>query len=178
MAKKASKKKKPNEYVSKGAQVSPCGLYRYDLSRVWDPDRPPVLWVMLNPSKADADVDDPTIEKVVKFSRRWGYGSLVVVNLFAWRATKPDAMLKADEPVGSLNDAWIAGWAGAVADVVCAWGTAGVHRDRGPAVLALLRGLAGERKLWYLERTKDGHPKHPLFVRDDQERQLFPAEGG
>lgn len=80
------------------------GPYRYTLTRVWEEERPRVCFVMLNPSTADASQEDPTIRRCLSFARSWGYGSLEVVNLFAWRATKPTDIFSAPSPVGEEND--------------------------------------------------------------------------
>jgi hypothetical protein len=74
--------------IERTATISDCGRYRYTLGRTWS-DEPPVLFVMLNPSTADADVDDNTISKCIGFAKRWGHGGITVVNLYAWRATNP-----------------------------------------------------------------------------------------
>lgn len=90
----------------RSASLSGCGTFRYDLGRVWDPGNPRrVLWVMLNPSTADADVDDPAIRRCVAFSKREGAGGLTVTNLFAFRASNPAALVDASDPVGPENDA-------------------------------------------------------------------------
>lgn len=148
------------------------GDYRYWLTREWSPTGPTVLWVMLNPSTATADVDDPTIRKIVGFSKRWGFGSLEVVNLFAFRATEPRAMLAARDPVGPRNDAAIAAAAGRAALVVCAWGNHGGHLGRDRAVRELLR----ERELACLRVTKQGQPQHPLYISGDARPVPFGGE--
>lgn len=80
------------------------GNYRYNLWRVWDEQLPRVLWVMLNPSTADASQSDPTLRRILDFSKQWGYGSLEVVNLYAWRSPDPKTLLSASDPVGSFNN--------------------------------------------------------------------------
>ena len=71
--------------IERSADLSPCGNYRYSLRRLWDEKRPGVLWVMLNPSTADANADDPTVRRCMGYARSWGCGSIEVVNLCAWR---------------------------------------------------------------------------------------------
>ena len=85
-----------------GATISACGRYRYELAR--GEGEPSICWIMLNPSTADASRDDPTIRRVIGFSRRWGFATAVVVNLFAWRATRPEELLSVEDPVGPDND--------------------------------------------------------------------------
>lgn len=89
------------------ATISPCQKYRYALGRCWDHAGKRVVFAMLNPSVADATADDPTIRRCIRFARKWGYGSLEVVNLFAWRATDPKELRIAADPIGLDNDAEI-----------------------------------------------------------------------
>ena len=81
--------------MEKGATFSRCGRYRYSLWRRWEEDAPYVLWICLNPSTADAEEDDPTLRRCMGFAQDWGYGASYTANLFAWRATKPQDMMKA-----------------------------------------------------------------------------------
>ena len=144
------------------AVYSPCERYRYALTRVWDDSGARVAFVMLNPSTATEVQNDPTVERCERRARALGFGAFRVVNIFAWRDTDPRAMRAASDPVGPDNDAAIldaADWAGLA---VCAWGSHGAHLDRGPAVARLLR--ASGARLCHLGLTKDGHPRHPLYV--------------
>src|SRR4029079_19593153 len=118
----------------KDAVMSPCGRYRYRLTRVWDESRPAVCWVMLNPSTADAVKDDPTIRRGSSFSWSWGAGGLVVVNLFAFRATNPADLLDAPDPVGPENDAHVRDAAKGAGLVMAAWGVHGSGLGRNAAV--------------------------------------------
>lgn len=148
------------------ALVSPCGLYRYWLTRTWDQSRPPACFVMLNPSTADAERDDPTVRRCVGFAKRWGWGGLAVVNLFAFRATSPKDLKRAQEPVGPDNDRHLLEFARRAGVAVAAWGAHGAHLGRAREVVALLRG-AGVA-LHCLGTTADGSPRHPLYVRADR----------
>ena len=153
------------------AHISHDGRYRYDLTRewgngMWEGPGPTihVLFVMLNPSKADATVDDPTIRKCIGFAERWGYGGITVVNLFAYRSTDPRKLgsLSADERVGPLNDAVIKETVtNLYGTVVAAWGslTPRWARERAEKVLLML-GM----KVKCLRKTKDGQPGHPLYA--------------
>ena len=98
------------KYTNKDAVLSECKKYRYMLRRVWDRTKPACLFIGLNPSTADATVDDPTIRRCVGFADSWGYGELVVGNLYAFRATKPKDMFNQDDPVGPFNDLWLKKW--------------------------------------------------------------------
>ena len=124
----------------KTAKISPCGQYRYRLGRLWDEDLPVCLWIMLNPSKADANVDDNTIRRCVGYSKGWGYGSIQVGNLFAWRTTYPKELYQADDPVGSENDRHLRDMLAEADLVVCGWGPNGLHRGRNSEVMKMLNG--------------------------------------
>lgn len=144
------------------ALYSPCESYRYALTRTWNPAGRRVLFVMLNPSTATEVQNDPTVERCERRARALGYGAFRVCNIFAFRATDPKVMRAQDDPVGPGNDAAIVDGADWAETVVCAWGTHGAHLGRGPAVEALLR--AKDRPLWHLGLSKDGHPRHPLYI--------------
>ena len=139
--------------------------YRYRLTRTWDPDRPRVNFLMLNPSTADAFALDPTVRRCVGFARTWGYGSLEVTNIFAFRATDPTVLVAQPEPVGAGNDRAIKDAARMADRVVAAWGVRGCHRDRDNEVEALLADI-GVRPMT-LRVTKQGHPAHPLYLAGD-----------
>lgn len=143
------------------AILSDCQRYRYRLERPGP--GPTIVWIMLNPSTADADVDDQTIRKCRGFSERWGYGRLVVVNLFAWRATKPRELRVASDPVGSENDSHI-GAAVIDADlVVCAWGNEKPSLVSSRAFYVARKLLAGV-DLHVIGTTKHGCPLHPCMA--------------
>lgn len=136
------------------------GPYRYRLARIWDPQIPPFVYVMLNPSTADADQDDPTIRVCMGRARRAGAGGIVVVNLFAFRATKPEAMKAAADPVGEKNDFFIRSALTPGCTVVGAWGADGRFCDRDYAVRMLIRREG--HPIWCIGRTRKGDPCHPL----------------
>ncbi|NYJ75100.1 DUF1643 domain-containing protein [Allobranchiibius huperziae] len=154
---------------SSDASICGCGRHRYRLSRRWgSKGGPTATFIMLNPSTADADVDDPTIRRCIGFARREGCTGLVVVNLYAWRATKPADLWTADDPVGPENDEAISGALRLArlhgGPVIAAWG-AHARSDRVGAVRELTRGVVA---LTCLGVTEGGHPRHPLYVRGDQ----------
>lgn len=153
------------ETVRKGATLDPSGVYRYQLWRVWDESKPRVLFIMLNPSTADADHDDPTIRKCIAYAKAWGYGSLEVVNLFALRSTSPAAIYAHDWPVGKGNDPYILESAYRAQLIVAAWGVNGEYRARDRHVGALL-SLHGFQ-LHCLKVTSKGLPNHPLYLKGD-----------
>lgn len=155
----------------RGACISDCGLYRYALWRIWDNSLQQVTWVMLNPSTADHEVDDPTIRRVTSFTRDAGYGGFSVLNLFAFRSPSPRAMKSADDPIGPHNMAYFSGLVADRQDVVAAWGTNGGWMDRD---LEIMRVLC-RNKVMCLGTTKDGYPRHPLRLPKTQE--LIPYNG-
>ncbi|MCL4413193.1 MAG: DUF1643 domain-containing protein [Actinobacteria bacterium] len=136
--------------------------YRYRLSRIFADSGQRVCFVMLNPSTADAATTDPTVERCLRFARLWGAGEVEVVNLFALRSTDPRALYNHADPVGPGNDDAIAAAAACATTVVAAWGVHGALHGRGEAVSATLQ-RAGVR-LVALGQTKDGHPRHPLYL--------------
>lgn len=150
------------------AVISECGTYRYRLTRrVGNPVRGTCLFIMLNPSTADAENDDPTIRRCMGFAAAWGFGMLEVVNLFAFRATDPKALLGASDPVGPDNDRHIEEAARGAGCIVAAWGVHGRLRDRGNRVLEMLWGMDMGKPVLALGLTIDKAPKHPLYIRAD-----------
>ncbi len=144
------------------AVYSDCERYRYALTRVWDRAGPRVHFIMLNPSTATETRNDPTVERCERRARALGFGAFRVSNIFAWRATDPRRMRAADDPIGPGNDAAILEGCDWADQTICAWGAHGAHLGRGAAVHRMLcaRGVA----LFHLGLTRDGHPKHPLYI--------------
>ena len=149
--------------LGSGADISLDGIYRYRLWRTWDNPEHRCLWMMLNPSTADADKDDPTIRKCIGFAKRWGFGAIDVVNLFAFRATDPTELLTAADPVGLENDGTTLDALRSARRVVLAWGQ---HDAR-------VRKLVAERAKQFVWRARDagtlgrsqsGSPRHPLML--------------
>lgn len=149
--------------VRKDAVLSPCGRYRYRLTRVWDDAFPLVYWVMLNPSTANASVDDPTIRRCVWFAKSWGHGGIDVRNLFAVRSTDPRTLRHEENPVGPDNDSLHLATLPKGGLVVVAWGNHGSMFGRGLRVLDLLQ-VTCDLPLYCLGWTNQGQPKHPLYV--------------
>ncbi len=139
-------------------------LYRYWLQRDWRSGGRRAMWVGLNPSTADERHLDPTLRRVARYSRDWGYDGFVMTNLFAFRATLPSEMKKQDDPVGPDNDFHLAKVAGECELVICAWGSHGVHRDRSRAVVDLLNEAGHFSKLHALKIVGNGEPGHPLYL--------------
>lgn len=144
------------------ALISPDEVYRYSLTRRWAKG-PAVAWIMLNPSTADADVDDPTIRRVIGFSGSWGYAAAQVLNLYALRATDPADLWTHPDPVGPDNDAVLRASVRMVNTVVVAWGA---HPLAGRRALQVASRLPPYRLLC-LGVCQSGAPRHPLYVRAD-----------
>ena len=143
------------------AVLSPGGQFRYTLSRRWGPGPCGLLWIMCNPSTADAQIPDPTITKCVGFARRWGFDGFHVVNLWAFRATYPRDLKAAGYPVGPDNDAHIFAALCASTLVVCAWGANARGHPRAAQVLQMVRDM--RREPMALEVLAGGVPAHPLM---------------
>lgn len=155
-------------YLEASAEIE--GAYRYRLRRRWAPSRPfdTVAFVMLNPSTADGTEDDPTIRRCVGFARRWGFGALEVVNLYAIRATDPmQIQLARFDPVGPRNNAAILEAVRKADRLVCAWGAHPAVQGRDLEVFDLLLEAGAVPRA--LGITKTGYPRHPLYVRADVE---------
>lgn len=168
-------------YVRSYADISPCGRYRYLLEREWRGTHDPkhwrwlgakdgaghelgeplsVMFVMLNPSTADGNRDDATIRRCVGFAKAWQYEAISVVNLFAYRATRPKDLFAAGGDVihGPRNQEMVARASCRAGLIIAAWGAHGAWGGQDETV----RGWLGDRPLYSLGLTKDGHPRHPL----------------
>lgn len=162
------------DYINKSAEMSLDGVYRYELVRDWDQDKPQLLFIMLNPSTADGCTDDATIRKCVGFAKQLGYGSISVVNLFAYRATDPKELTKAADPVSNpYNNVVIRRAASRAGMIIAAWGNMGEYMDRSLEVRRLLQ----EYPIYCLGTTKAGEPKHPLYLWYGLAPMLYKAAG-
>ena len=160
---------RPWNTAANGALIA--GDYRYLLWRRWSTSRRICNFVMLNPSTADETENDPTIRRCMAFAKSWGYGVLVVTNLFAHRATEPKDMLAASDPVGPEN--------GSIVDevmdyathndglIVAAWGNKGSHMDQAEWFKG--RAEMMDAPVRCFEISKKGQPKHPLYQPSDKE---------
>jgi hypothetical protein len=154
------------------AVISECGTYRYALSREFSEGKGRLLFVMLNPSTADAASDDPTIRRCAGFARQDGFSALDVANVFAFRATDPRALFRTSDPVGPENDSWLKRLAGRADKIILAWGNL-APKNRADGVVRLLRGPE-LRPLFALRITKVGAPQHPLYVAKSTCTVLWP----
>lgn len=147
------------------ATISECGKYRYRLTRAGDllsSRKPKLVVCMLNPSTADASLDDPTIRRLRGFAKALDRDGIHVVNAFAFRATNPKELLRVADPVGPGNDSYIAAAAaGADGFVVCAWG-ANCPTKRAAQVVEIIRKAGARTACW--GTNANGSPKHPLYL--------------
>lgn len=142
----------------KGAIISDCTKYRYQLWRIWDNRKPKVMFIMLNPSTADSDIDDSTIRRCIGYAKSWGYGGLYVGNLYAYRATDPGVLNNVDDAIGIDNEKNLKEMSFKCEKIVCAWG----NSEGRPEYI-----FSNIRNLQYLKLNQDGTPAHPLYLRKD-----------
>ncbi len=162
-----------NDFIDmkKTAVFSKDMVFRYMLSRIWKAGGfGRVVFLMLNPSTADAMIEDPTIRRCMVFARKWGYRVLDVANIFALRSTDPIRLQNVLDPVGPLNDQYLREMTETADRVVVAWGTHGKFLDRGNSVA---KWVLHDRILHCLAKTKHGFPKHPLYMRGDTEPIIY-----
>lgn len=150
------------------AVFSECRTWRYALYRTWDWSLPGCMFIGLNPSTADETKDDPTIRRCIRFAKDWSYGSLIMTNLYAFRATDPKKLhaeaklYGGSRAVGPANDWWIHKLGSTAGLIVAAWGAdPGPLRSRPKVVGLLVEGLHA------LALTKSGQPRHPLYLKAD-----------
>jgi hypothetical protein len=145
--------------LHKSAELSACRNYRYALWRSWDDSKPRVMFIGLNPSTADEAQDDPTLRRCMNYAQTWGYGSVCITNLFAFRATEPNDMKNAKNPIGPDNDKWLKKLVGESSLIVAAWGNDGSFLNRSTQVRKFLPPLH------CLKCNKSGEPAHPLYQK-------------
>lgn len=139
------------------AVFSDCHQYRYALRRIWDESKPLALFIGLNPSTADAETDDNTSRVCINYAMRWGYGGLLLGNLFAFCSTDQSVLHNVTDPVGPDNDIWLRQLQSEAQIVVCAWSATGSYRNRDKEVLSFIKSPH------CLIKLKSGHPGHPLY---------------
>ena len=168
---------KPN-VIEAGAEISPCGRYRYVLTRKWAEDGPLHVWIGLNPSTATEEVDDPTIRRCVDFSERWGAGEIAMVNLFALRSTDPRELRRAEDPIGPKNEDRLGVWCQKgcqkAGKIIAAWGNHGDLHDRGRQVSRRMDSLwLKNNGVFCLGQNRGGQPVHPLYQPLNRELRRF-----
>ena len=158
--------------VIRDAEISADGLYRYCLYREWGPNQAHLMWVMLNPSTADATKDDPTIRRCINYSKAWGYARMVFLNVFALRATDPKELALAEDPVGPLNDRFLETFSNDARQVIAAWGGS-FPKKYAPRVEQVEGLLVRDGDVHCLGTTLAGQPKHPVRLPSDLEPQVW-----
>ena len=143
--------------------------YRYQLARWWGPDPRVLLWILLNPSLADATHTDRTLEKCMQFTKREGYQRLQIVNIFAFRSTDPDNLRSTADPVGPHNKHYVLQAAAGADRIIIGWGNHATLRGQDREMLTWLAPY----QLWCLRVTNAGHPWHPLYIPKNEPFQLF-----
>ena len=156
------------------AAYSLCGKYRYYLTIRWarhDDHR--IVFLLLNPSTATEEQNDPTVERCYRRARSLGYDSMTILNLFAYRSTSPSRMKSQEDPVGPANDIVIGKECSHsnVSAVLCGWGEHGSHHGRAPFVIEKLQAL--DVNLYCLKVNASGNPIHPLYVSYETEPVRF-----
>ncbi|WP_036483598.1 DUF1643 domain-containing protein [Myxosarcina sp. GI1] len=146
------------------------GNYRYVLWREWNSNSKTVSFIMLNPSRADEKVNDPTITRCINFAKSWDYGKLEVVNLFAYRTSQPSQLKQTAAPIGKDNDKYILETVSRSDKVVLAWGNHGIWQRQDLYVLNLLKNYT---HLYCLGITKQNCPRHPLYLHRTTMPQVF-----
>jgi hypothetical protein len=163
------------------AVYSPDGRYRYSLSWAWDMGAPCAVWIMLNPSTATEEKLDPTVNRCLRWTKAWGGGMMVVLNLFAFRSSNPTILRAVPDPIGPENDRWTDSVLEALEDhdpgvrVVAGWGGGGRYLNRGAHVIDRL--TAHGVTLWAMGENRDGTPVHPgprtTWLRPDAQPELY-----
>ena len=148
----------------KGALLSEDNKYRYQLSRIWNKDKNLLLFIMNNPSKADEDIDDPTIRKIINYAKLWGYGGILVGNLYAYRSSCPKVLKNINDPIGPDNIKNIKILITLADKVIYAWG----FNQKEPKWLCELVDIP-----YCIDISKKGNPKHPLYLKNDLQPKLF-----
>jgi len=149
------------------AVISECGQYRYALERTWSEQSKYALFIGLNPSTADASLDDPTIRRCIGFAIRFGCSGLLMGNLFALRSTAPSALSQHHDAIGPENDAWLRHLSERAFLTIFAWGAHKLASDRAGQISSIFRSP------YCLGLTVQGHPRHPLYLKKTAELFLF-----
>ncbi len=149
-------------FDNNGAEFSKCGKYRYTLWRIWDKDKPLVMFIGLNPSTANESDDDPTIRRVKRFAADWGFGGVYMMNLFAYISTDPKKLLfNPHEKIGYKNNNYLKEIAGKCEKIIFAWGSFSEAHVRSKEVIEMFP------QAHVLKINNNGSPKHPLYIKAD-----------
>jgi hypothetical protein len=163
----------PNLLMKSDAKFSECRKYRYTLWRIWEEEDPYCAFIGLNPSTADIQYNDPTIQRCVNNAMDWGFGGLLMLNLFAYRSTDPQDLYKQEDPIGEENDKCITDLVKNSGMTIAAWGNHGKYLDRDKSVLKMLSTI---KEIHCLDTNKDESPKHPLYIPKSKKPFLYRAK--
>lgn len=161
----------PDLFLERDAVISDCGRYRYLLRRTWDQNLARSLFIMLNPSTADAEVDDATIRSCIRLSKSWGHGSFEVISIFGLRATNPAELAKAANPIGPMNERVGAAAIARCDMAICAWGAHPMAERHHGYIMGRVK--SHRPTAYCLGRTKSGAPKHPLYIPTGTQPEVF-----
>lgn len=150
--------------MKRQAKISPDGKYRYNLSRIWDEEKPKILFIMHNPSTADHTSDDPTMKRVINYAKDWGYGGVFVGNLYAFRSKCPKDLLNVDNPEGEDNRQEVCSLIELVETIVYAWG----NNKKEPDWLREKVDIP-----YCIDVGVNGIPKHPLHLKRELVYRLY-----
>lgn len=167
-----AKKEETLNNITRKAVFSRCKRYRYQLTRRWDREAPErhVVFIGLNPSTADHQVDDPTIRRCMGFTRNWGYNTLTVINLFAYRTPYPVELKKSADPIGPQNSRHLGRVIRSADLVIACWGRHGGWQEQDQRLLRRF----GDR-LYCLAENNDGSPAHPLYQKSTVQPLRWPG---
>ncbi len=153
------------DQTNNGAIFSDCKKYRFVLWRIWNKNKPYIMFIGLNPSTANENIDDPTIKRVTKLANRWGYGGIYMLNLFPFITPDPEKLNVYNNPFAK-NDQWISTIHAKCEKIIFAWGSFKEAKARERAIKSKFKGLA-------LKINIDGSPRHPLYVRNDTKAIIY-----
>ena len=145
--------------INSGAVFSEDRIHRYVLVREWDLNKPSLMVVSLNPSTADEKKNDPTVRRCIGFAKKWGFGKLIMTNIFAFRATLPEDLFNSKNPVGNKNDYWLKKLSKKADKVLLAYGNHGKFRNRHDEILKIINNP------YCIKKSKTGMPMHPLYLK-------------
>jgi hypothetical protein len=153
--------------INSDAIFSEDRKHRYALFREWDLSKPSLMFIGLNPSTADEKADDPTIRRCIGFAKRWGFGKLIVANLFSFRTPSPKELFRSENPVRKENDYWLERLSREAQKVILAYGNQGKFKNRHGEILKIIESP------YCIQKSKTGMPMHPLYLRYTKEPVKF-----
>ena len=154
--------------MQKGAIFSLCRTWRYTLWRIWSPSKPACQFIGLNPSTATEEEDDTTVRRCIRYAADWGYGALIMTNIFGYRSTDPKGLMDIEDPVGPENDFHLAETSRAAGIVIAAWGNHDSLYNRCQKIHEMI-----EKPLHCVAVTKTGQPGHPLYLKKNLKPPLL-----